>query len=80
MNLPVAMIINLAFRIIAALAYISLGVYVGFMAEYFLGAWFGVPITLFLGILFILYGLFRCWRSYTYYQELNEDEYGQYDA
>ncbi len=80
MNLPVAMIINLAFRIIAALAYISLGVYVGFMAEYFLGAWFGVPITLFLGILFILYGLFRCWRAYAYYQELNEDEYGKYDA
>ncbi len=80
MKLPLATIINLAFRIIAALAYIFLGGYIGFFAEYFLGAWFGVPITLYLGILFILYGLFRCWRGYAYYQELNEDEYGQYDA
>jgi membrane protein DedA with SNARE-associated domain len=80
MKLVLATIINLAFRIIAALAYIFLGVYIGFFAEYFLGSWFGVPITLYLGILFILYGLFRCWRSYAYYQELNEDEYGQYDA
>ena len=80
MKLPLAMIINLLFRIIAAFAYIALGIYVGFLADYSLGTWFGVQITLFLGILFILYGLFRCWRANAYYQELREDEYGKYDA
>jgi hypothetical protein len=79
-NLSAAEIINVLFRIIAALAYCLLGVYVAFWLEAQLGFWFEVSINVYLGLLFLAYGFFRFWRAYLYYKELNEDEYGEYGS
>ena len=79
MKMPIAVLINIVFRIIVSLAYGLLGIYVAFFSEFNLGDWFDLPITFFLGILFITYGLFRLWRAYAYYRELNEDDYGKYE-
>lgn len=80
MKLSASEIINVLFRLIAALAYCLLGVYVAFWSEAQLGFWFEVPIIVYLGILFLLYGFFRFWRTYVYYKDLIDDDYGKYDA
>jgi hypothetical protein len=80
MKLSAAEIINVLFRIIAALAYCLLGVYVAFWSEAQLGIWFEVSINFYLGLLFIVYGFFRFYRTYLYFKELNEDEYGEYGS
>lgn len=80
MKLSAAEIINVLFRIIAALAYCLLGVYVAFWSEAQLGIWFEVSINFYLGLLFIVYGFFRFYRTYLYVKELNEDEYGEYGS
>jgi len=80
MKLSAAEIINVLFRIIAALAYCLLGVYVAFWSEAQLGNWFNVSINYYLGLLFLAYGFFRFYRAYLYYKELKEDEYGEYGS
>lgn len=80
MKLSAAEIINVLFRIIAALAYCLLGVYVAFWSEAQLGFWFEVSINYYLGFLFLAYGFFRFYRAYLYYKELKEDEYGEYGS
>ena len=80
MKLSAAELINVLFRLIAALAYCLLGVYVAFLSEAQLGIWFGVSINFYLGSLFLAYGFFRFYRAYLYYKELKEDEYGEYGS
>ncbi len=80
MKLSAAEVINVLFRLIAALAYCLLGVYVAFWSEAQLGIWFGLSINYYLGFLFLAYGFFRFYRAYLYYKELNEDEYGEYGS
>jgi len=79
MKLPVAVIINISFRVVVATAYSLLGAYVAFWSDFNLGDFAGVPIVRLLGILFFIYGLFRLWRAYLYFKEMNEQEYGQYE-
>jgi predicted membrane chloride channel (bestrophin family) len=79
MKLPVAVIINISFRVVVAAAYSLLGAYVAFWSDFNLGDFAGVPIVRLLGILFFIYGLFRLWRAYLYFKEMNEHEYGQYE-
>jgi hypothetical protein len=79
MKLPVAVIINISFRVVVAVAYSLLGAYVAFWSDFNLGDFAGVPIVRLLGILFFIYGLFRLWRAYLYFKEMNEQEYGQYE-
>ena len=80
MKLSAAEVINILFRLIAALAYCLLGVYVAFWSEAQLGNWFNVSINYYLGLLFLAYGFFRFYRAYLYYKELKEDEYGEYGS
>ena len=80
MKLSAAEVINVLFRLIAALAYCLLGVYVAFWSEAQLGIWFGLSINYYLGFLFLAYGFFRFYRAYLYYKELKEDEYGEYGS
>jgi len=80
MKLSAAEIINVLFRIIAALAYCLLGVYVAFWSEAELVNWFNESINYYLGLLFMAYGFFRFYRAYLYYKELKEDEYGEYGS
>lgn len=76
------LLFNTFFRTIVAVIYVALGYYVAFMSSFDLG-YLGdeTPIRFLLGILFILYGLFRLWRAYVYYRnsENNGVEYGTYN-
>jgi hypothetical protein len=80
MKRPIAVWINVGFRLIVALAYLLLGLYVAFFSEFELGTYFGVPTIVLFGLLFMVYGLFRMWRAYTYYNATDEDdeEYQKY--
>lgn len=80
MKRPVAIWINIGFRLIVAFAYFLLGVYVAFFSEFDLGTKFGVPTIILFGLLFMAYGLFRMWRAYTYFNSIDEDdeEYEKY--
>ncbi len=72
--------VNISFRIFVALAYTLLGAYAAFWSNFDLGVWNGIPIVFLLGSLFILYGLFRIWRAYLYFKEIDESEnYSEYD-
>jgi uncharacterized membrane protein HdeD (DUF308 family) len=80
MKRSLAIWVNISFRVFVACAYTLLGAYVAFWSDFDLGTWSEVPIVLLLGILFILYGLFRIWRAYLYFREANESQnYGQYE-
>jgi hypothetical protein len=80
MKRPVAIWINVGFRLIGALAYFLLGMFVAFFSEFDLGTNFGVPTIVLFGLLFMVYGLFRIWRAYTYFNLTEEDdeEYQKY--
>jgi hypothetical protein len=80
MKRPVAIWINIGFRLIVAFAYFLLGLYVAFYSEFDLGTNFGVPTIVLFGLLFMVYGLFRIWRAYTYFNSTDEDneEYQKY--
>lgn len=86
MKKPLAIWINVFFRTIVAIAYASLGYYVAFVSEFQLGLLMGVPTVYLLGILFMIYGLFRLVRAYIYlkeFEELNDDtseKYGEYES
>ena len=71
---------NTTFRAIVAIVYITLGYYVAFMSSFDLG-YLGeeTPIRFLLGILFILYGIFRLWRAVVYYKNQNVSDYGTYE-
>jgi hypothetical protein len=51
MKRPVAIWINIGFRLIVAFAYFLLGVYVAFYSEFDLGTKFGVPTIILFGLL-----------------------------
>jgi len=80
MKRPVAIWINVTFRLIVAFAYFLLGLYVAFYSEFDLGTNFGVPTIVLFGLLFIAYGVFRIWRAYAYFKSTDEedDEYQKY--
>lgn len=80
MKRPVAIWINVAFRLIVAFAYFLLGLYVAFYSEFDLGITLGVPTIILFGLLFMAYGLFRIWRAYAYLKSTDEeeDEYQKY--
>ncbi|WP_164847841.1 hypothetical protein [Sandaracinomonas limnophila] len=79
MKKPWAVYFNLFFRTLVAIIYIALGYFVAFESDFDLG-YLGdeTPVKFLLGILFIVYGLFRLWRAYVYYKNSNENEYGTY--
>lgn len=79
MKITPAVWVNIFFRGFVALAYALLGMYVAFFSAFSLGDWQGVPIVMLLGILFICYGLFRVYRAYLYFKDVNEEEYGNYE-
>ena len=80
MKRSMAIWVNISFRVFVALAYTLLGAYVAFWSAFDLGEWVGVQITLLLGILFMLYGLFRIWRAYLYFREADESSnYAEYE-
>ncbi|MEN9957996.1 MAG: hypothetical protein RLZZ474_240 [Bacteroidota bacterium] len=80
MKRSMALWVNISFRVFVAFAYTLLGAYVAFWSSFDLGTWNGVSIVLLLGILFILYGLFRIWRAYLYFREADESkEYTEYE-
>ena len=74
MKRPVAIWINVAFRLLVAFAYFLLGLYVAFYSEFDLGLSFGLPTIILFGILFMAYGIFRMWRAYAYFKSTDEDE------
>jgi len=74
MKRSMAVWVNISFRVFVALAYTLLGTYVAFWSDFELGSWNEVPIVLLLGILFIIYGLFRIWRAYLYFREADESK------
>ena len=80
MKRPVAIWINVGFRLTVAFAYFLLGMYVAFFSEFDLGTNFGVPTVVLFGILFMVYGLFLIWRAYTYFNSTEEydEEYQKY--
>jgi hypothetical protein len=80
MKRPVAIWINIGFRLMVALAYFLLGLYVAFFSEFDLGTYFGLPTVLLFGILFMAYGLFRVWRAYAYFKltDSDDEEYQTY--
>ena len=86
MKKPLAVWINVFFRTIVAFAYASLGYYVAFVSEFQLGFLMGVPTIYLLGILFMIYGLFRLVRVYIYFKELDDsiddasEKYGEYES
>lgn len=72
--------VNIFFRFFVALAYALLGSYVAFWSDFDLGLWNGVSIVLMLGVLFIIYGLFRIWRAYLYFRSSDESpKIGEYE-
>ncbi len=76
------LLINTLFRSIVALIYIAMGYYVAFLSAFELGfVGEDTPIRLLLGILFILYGIFRVWRAFVYFKKNKNSgiEYGTYD-
>ncbi|MBP6054779.1 MAG: hypothetical protein KA527_04000 [Cytophagaceae bacterium] len=80
MKQSLALWVNIYFRVFVAFAYTLLGAYVAFWSSFDLGTWNGVSIVLLLGILFILYGLFRIWRAYLYFREADESSnYAEYE-
>ncbi|MHA8081683.1 hypothetical protein VR610_11045 [Aquirufa regiilacus] len=80
MKRSMALWVNISFRVFVAFAYTLLGAYVAFWSSFDLGTWNGVSIVLLLGILFILYGLFRIWRAYLYFREADEStNYSAYE-
>ncbi len=80
MKLPIAIIVNISFRVVVALAYSGLGAYVAGWSDFQLGDFAGIPIVKMLGILFFVYGIFRLWRAYLYFKETDESEnYVTYD-
>ena len=80
MKRPIAIWVNISFRLFVALAYTSLGAYLAFWSDFDLGFFNGIPIAFLLGILFVLYGLFRIWRAYLYFREADESiNYGEYE-
>jgi uncharacterized membrane protein HdeD (DUF308 family) len=81
MKRPVAIWINVTFRLIVAFAYFLLGLYVAFYSEFDLGTNLGVPTIVLFGLLFMAYGVFRIWRAYAYFKSTDEeddDEYQKY--
>ncbi|RXK49625.1 hypothetical protein [Aquirufa rosea] len=76
---PVAIWINIFFRFFAAISYFLLGYYIGFWSEFQLGMMLTMPTTFWLGILFMLYGLFRVWRAFMYIKETKDADYGYYE-
>lgn len=80
MKRPVAIWINVGFRLLVAFAYFLVGLYVAFFSEFDLGMNFGIPTIVLLGLLFMAYGLFRIWRAYAYFNstEENDEEYQEY--
>ncbi|AWL10075.1 hypothetical protein PQG46_06395 [Aquirufa nivalisilvae] len=76
---PAAVWINVFFRFFAALAYFFLGYYIGFWSEFQLGILLDMPTTFWLGILFMLYGIFRIWRAFLYVSETKDPDYGNYE-
>jgi hypothetical protein len=86
MKKPLAIWINVFFRTIVAVAYASLGYYVAFISEFQLGLLLGVPTVYLLGILFMIYGLFRMVRAYIYFKEVDgsddgaSEKYGEYES
>jgi hypothetical protein len=80
MKRSLAIWVNISFRLFVACAYSLLGAYVAFWSDFNLGSWGNVPIVFLLGILFILYGLFRIWRAYLYFRESDEPtNYAEYE-
>lgn len=80
MKRSMALWVNISFRVFVAFAYTLLGAYVAFWSSFDLGTWNGVSIVLLLGILFILYGLFRIWRAYLYFRLADESSnYAEYE-
>ena len=61
MKRPVAIWINITFRLIVSFAYFLFGLYVAFYSEFDLGITLGVPTIVLFGVLFMGYGLFRRW-------------------
>jgi hypothetical protein len=80
MKRPVAIWINIGFRLIVSFAYFLFGLYVAFYSEFDLGITFGVPTIVLFGVLFMGYGLFRIYRAYAYFKSTDEDneEYQAY--
>ena len=80
MKRPVAIWINVGFRLLVALAYFLVGLYVAFFFFFDLGMNFGIPTIVLFGLLFMAYGLFRIWRAYAYFNstEENDEEYQEY--
>ncbi len=80
MKRPVAIWINVGFRLLVALAYFLVGLYVAYFSEFDLGMNFGIPTIVLFGLLFMAYGLFRIWRAYAYFNstEENDEEYQEY--
>lgn len=80
MKRSMAVWVNIFFRAFVALAYTLLGAYVAFWSDFDLGRWNDLPIVFLLGILFVLYGLFRIWRAYLYFREQEESQnYSEYE-
>jgi hypothetical protein len=88
MKKPLAIWINIFFRVLVSFAYASLGYYVAFLSDYQLGQMMGVPTVYLLGLLFIIYGLFRLVRAFIYFKENDGDvkeddsseDYGKYES
>ncbi|MHA8065216.1 hypothetical protein V7S76_00910 [Aquirufa sp. ROCK2-A2] len=87
MKKPIAIWINIFFRVLVSFAYAGLGYYVAFFSEYQLGFMMGIPTVYLLGVLFMIYGAFRLVRAFIYFKEndhINEedanDEYGKYES
>jgi hypothetical protein len=79
MKRPVAIWINVAFRLTVAFAYFLVGLYVAFYSEFDLGETFGLPTIILFGLLFMAYGFFRMRRAYAYFKSTDEeDEYQKY--
>jgi hypothetical protein len=73
MKTPFAVKVNIFFRVLVSFAYAGLGYYVAFVSDYQLGTMMSVQITYLLGILFVIYGLFRLVRAYIYYKESTDE-------
>jgi len=74
MKRPVAVWINVTFRIIVAFAYFFVGTYVAFYSEFDLGMIFFIPTVVLFGILFMAYGGFRIWRAYAYFNSTDDED------
>jgi hypothetical protein len=74
MKRPVAIWINIGFRLIVSFAYFLFGLYVAFYSEFDLGFTFGVPTIVLFGVLFMVYGCFRMWRAYAYFTSTDSSD------